>query len=138
MNIFQQIFNRLEALTDGIAEFASKPGNHKILKADGFMDLHVECIGKNHISLAHYYVQNGDLMADPEMEVRIVPETMMAEALTYSQASPPIYQQVYTADGKRYYPRLRSDLNSFLRTWLKNLENQGFYKRPKTYAGKAS
>lgn len=72
MNIFQQIFNRLEALTGGIVEFASTPGNHKILKA---------------------------------------------------------------ADGKRYYPRLRSELNSFLRTWLKNLENQGFYRRPKGKAG---
>ena len=40
-------------------------------KAPGFMDLVVEKIAPKTYSLAHYYVQNGDMMRDPEITFRL-------------------------------------------------------------------
>ena len=43
-------------------------GYVKIDNARGiFMPVIVEQVGRNQISIAHYYEQNGDLMADPEI-----------------------------------------------------------------------
>ena len=39
----------------------------KIDNSSGIMPVSVEWIGNNLFSVAHYYEQNGDLMADPEM-----------------------------------------------------------------------
>lgn len=104
-------------------------------QAPGFMDLVVERIspcsetGVPVLSLAHYFEQHGDLCADPEMTVRVFepkanrPEGLV-EALTFHQAIPPLYQEVYPAPGK-FSPRLKRDLNGFLVTWLRNLLDQG-------------
>ena len=67
----------------------------------------------------------GDVMADPDMEIRIIPSMKMVEALTFQQDNMGIYQQVYLEDG-RFYPSLKKELNNFLNTWLKNLIEQGF------------
>lgn len=77
------------------------------------------------ISMAHNFVQNGDLMADPDMEIRIVPSMKMIESLTYQLDSLGVYQVVYPEPGK-VYPRLKKELNHFLNQWLKNLIDQGF------------
>lgn len=115
------------------------------LRASGFMDLTVERLpdcdetGGIVLSLCHYYSLNGDLCQDPEMTVRLFPPGLTilqqlapstdpalgrAEALTFQQSSPLIYQQVYPKPGS-YYKSLRRDLNSFLGQWLRNLEAQG-------------
>ena len=101
------------------------------LKSGNFMDLNIDHLSyKNDdrsivISLAHNYIQNGDVMADPDMEIRIIPSMKMVEALTFKQDSIGIYQQVYLEDG-RFNPILKNDLNNFLNFWLKNLIEQGF------------
>jgi len=44
------------------------------IEMDGFMDLYIEKIGESKLSVAHYYTQRGDLMADPEIvEVETAP-----------------------------------------------------------------
>ena len=48
----------------------------------------------------------------------------MVEALTFQQAIPPIYQEVYPEPGM-VAPRLKRDLNAFLSLWLRNLKAQG-------------
>lgn len=102
-------------------------------QSGGYMDLVVEPVplpdavqGRSchAVSLAHYFKQNGDLCQDPEMVVLVTPELRMAEAFSFQQAIPPIYQAVYPAPGK-FYPRLKKDLNGFLRQWLMNLIQQG-------------
>lgn len=122
-NRYNWIYDRLDKITGGIKEFASKPGNYRKFKSSGFMDLCVECVCEGIVSLTHYYEQNGDLVPDPDMEVRVYDNS--AEALTFQMNN--IYQQVYTDDGKRFYPALKRDLNKFLHFWLCNLEKQGFY-----------
>jgi uncharacterized protein YqiB (DUF1249 family) len=107
--------------------FISFDGNYKRFESDGFMDLVVERISLDEISLAHYYEQDGDLMRDPEMTVRVYPGKAV-EALTYQQDNLGIYQEVYPEPGK-YVPLYKKELNEFLRIWLNNLKQQGFIKK---------
>jgi uncharacterized protein YqiB (DUF1249 family) len=89
------------------------------------MDLVIEKIGDNEYSFAHYYEQEGDLMADPEVTLKINDEKKAVETLTYYNAGIGLYQEVYPTP-KTYYPKLRMQLNGFLGDWLNNLINQGF------------
>jgi len=66
-------------------------------------------------------------MRDPEMTVKVYPGRAV-EALTYQQDNLGIYQEVYPEPGK-YVPYYKRELNSFLRIWLNNLKDQGFYKQ---------
>lgn len=131
MDVYFRIYQNIDKLIPGgVKEFSSKPGNHVKLQASGFMDLSIDCIGEGRISMAHNYIQNGDLMADPDMEIQIHP-TGVAEALTFQQDSLGLYQEVYTEGPhgeKMVYPQLKKDLNRFLEQWLKNLKMQGFYR----------
>ena len=101
------------------------------LKSGGFMDLNIDHLSHKDnenstvISIAHNYIQEGDVMADPDMEIRIIPKMKMIEALTFQQDNMGIYQQVYLEDGS-FYPTLKNELNNFLNSWLKNLIEQGF------------
>ncbi len=102
-NRYQWIYNKLNRLTGNVKQFAEQPGNTLKLQSEGFMDLIIESLGDNIISLAHYYQQNGDSIPDPDMTVRIH-DHGMAEALTFQDSS------------------------QFLNFWLTNLEKQGFYR----------
>lgn len=103
------------------------------LTSKGYMDLHVDYLRKEEsnntevIALAHNYTQNGDLMTDPDMEIRIYesPNYSYAEALTYQDQFG--YQQVYTRKNNQTFVNqaLKQKLNSFLNQWLKNLKVQG-------------
>jgi len=134
--IYETMYNKLDKiLPGGIEKFCSDPEGYAKLKAEGFMDLNIDVInwkedgqkGTFRIALAHNFVQNGDVMADPDMEIRIHRENKMVEALTYQLDSLGIYQEIYkTVDGKNAYsPKLRRDLNNFLNTWLRNIIQQG-------------
>lgn len=99
------------------------------LKSGAYMDLNLDYLGKDEqgiiIAMAHNFEQNGDIMADPDMQVRIIPEMHSIEALTYQLDSMGIYQEVYP-DANHVNPKVKKELNAFLETWLKNLIAQGF------------
>ena len=100
--------------------------NQVTLKSEPFMDLHFEKIGENTFAMAHYFEQNGDLVPDPDMEIRVFPEKGMVEALTFqSQLS---YSRVYPdpENPNLVNIRVKIELNRFLGMWLRNLINQGF------------
>ena len=121
--IYETIYKKLEKL--GITELVK----YKKLKSEGYMDLSIDILSDNeeekHIAMAHNFIQNGDVMADPDMEIKIYKKTKMAEALTYQLSSLGIFQRVYPEPGK-VYPKLKIQLNSFLDQWLTNLLSQGF------------
>lgn len=129
--IYETSYDRLERIGILAALTASNSGYVK-MSVPGFMDLHVDLLRKQGdrviVSLRHSYVQNGDSMADPDMEVAIIPSMKMAEALTFQQDGVPrlgtIYQQVYPEPGK-VNPRLKHELNQFLAQWLQNIIQQG-------------
>ena len=94
------------------------------LEADGFMDLTIEWIGSNRISITHYGEQNGDLMADPDMELIIDFDKKEILPATFQNDYIGIYQEVYS-DNNQWRPELSRELTTFLNTWLKNIEFQG-------------
>ena len=129
--IYERMYEKLVKLGIINQDGSLKFNEYLKLKSRNFMDLNIDHLshkddgGRIVISIAHNYNQNGDVMADPDMEIRIVPSMNMVEALTFQQDSMGIYQQVYLEDG-RFNPTVKRELNNFLNFWLKNLVDQGF------------
>ena len=121
--IHEQIYEKLILLAPDLLTLRS--GNYIKSKSIGYMDLSLDVLSSNDdeiiIALAHNYELNGDLVPDPDMEVRIFKNTKSAEALTYQDIR--TYDCVYD-DENNVDQRLQNSLNSFLNTWLKNCVGQ--------------
>lgn len=130
-DVYQLNYERMEKL--GLLNITE----HKILESPGFMPLNVEVIARNEkegtitYSLMHYYRQNGDLMRDPEMEIKVYPSLKMAEALTFRQdCFPSVFCEVYPEPGL-INVAMKGQLNKFLGQWLRNIKAQRFqYTEP--------
>lgn len=118
-NVYEMIFSRLQQMGI-IDENGEMRVDYLKFQSKGFMDLNVDRLWNDHIAIAHNYIQNGDVMADPDMEIRIFPQLKMAEAMTFRNDGMRINQEVYLEDG-RFYPRLKKELNPFLNSWLKRM-----------------
>lgn len=116
MLVHERIYQKLERL--GVLKVKELAR----LKSSSFMDLVIERLGDSRYSLSHYCEQNGDLVPDPDMEIRVFPDMRMAEALTYQDSFG--FRRVYE-DGK-IDAAAKKELNSFLEQWLANLLDQGF------------
>lgn len=117
----QMNFARLQTLAPHIMD---KRYRHATLSADGFMDLSIEWIGEDRLAIAHYGEQNGDLMADPDMELIVNFDRQEVLPATYQNDYLGVFQEIYL-EGNRWRPKLSRELTSFLNTWLRNLEFQG-------------
>ena len=122
-------YKHLKPLIDGM----NFDDSCRHFKSSGFMPLTVELLFKDDkgrwiYSMTHYGEQNGDLMADPDMELAIDHAAGTVEPLTFRNDYMGLHQSVYIErNGQRLYsPRLRSQLDDFLRQWLKNIEMQGY------------
>ena len=83
------------------------------IEVAGYEDLTIEKIGSNRLSVAHYHVQRGDLMCDPEIVFHI--DDGEWRAVRYTQ-HPRIHQ--HDPDGL--------DISEFVEQWSENLRRQGF------------
>lgn len=90
----------------------------------GFMPLTIEQVGDNFIAISHYYEQNGDAMADPDMEFAYDNDRKTLQARTYQQDALPRYDEVYGDDG--YNEELEEELNLFAHEWFQTIEKQGY------------
>lgn len=132
--VYHKIYRKLDKA--GILEVVKEGTGRKIwdkkYKSDGFMDLNIDRLTSNTIAMAHNYIQNGDVMADPDMEIEIDHEQKTAQALSFQMDGAGIYQQVFTYDDngnkKGIRMKLKKDLNKFLNRWLTNLNQQGFFE----------
>jgi len=121
------IYDRLQPIMDKLGD-----DDYVKLESDGFMPLSIDRLwtdedGAVRISMAHNYIQNGDVMADPDMEIMVYPDRQMAEAMTFQM--PNIFQQVYMvndAGQKMVDLKAKRELNNFLKMWLRNIKRQGF------------
>lgn len=91
-------------------------------RSEAFMDLNLEILHKQDshmvMSLSHYYKHpSGDMIPDPDMEIRVYRKHGFVEALTYKDCFG--CKQVYL-DENHYDLKLKKSLNSFLSQWLKN------------------
>ena len=95
------------------------------LPSDAMMDLNLDILSRNNhlirIALSHYYKQNGDMIADPDMEIIVNTKLMTANAMTYQDSM--IFQSAEQDGGINQ--ALVSELNVFLDQWLQNCIEQG-------------
>lgn len=115
-------YRKLSQIAKGIIESRY---SYLKFKANGFMDLTIERLSYERLSITHYYLQNGDLMRDPDMELIINHKKGTIMAATFRQDNLGINQRVYLEDN-RWSPKLSKQLNSFLNEWLGNIENQRY------------
>ncbi|MCG7850541.1 MAG: hypothetical protein MIO93_15395, partial [ANME-2 cluster archaeon] len=110
--IYENMFDKLVKLGIINQDGSLKFDEYLKLKSGCFMDLNIDHLCHKDsedsivIAIAHNYIQNGDVMADPDMEIKIIPKMKMVEALSFQQDNMGIYQQVYLEDGN-YYPKLK-------------------------------
>lgn len=124
MKRYEQMYNKLSKI---LGKDAKDFDGYVKLKSKGFMDLSIELLYETEeykvLAMAHYYKQNGDLVADPDMEIRVYKGYKAIEALAYQDSFG--YRKVYH-EGNKVDLQAKKDLNSFLNQWLKNIVNQGF------------
>ena len=119
---------------------------HLKIENQPFMPLTIERIGKIYwengilISLCHYYVQNGDMMQDPEMCFIVVDqrefdmaafEKVTIVPYLYQQAGLGIYEESMTFKNNVVdYCNNELQLQQviFANQWLQNIRLQGFLK----------
>jgi len=88
-----------------------------------FMDLHVEKVRPNRLSIAHYVKQNGDLCRDPEIVFKQVGEGFVPVELQQDTVFKPHYK--HDQDGL-------SGIDDLLERWGENLREQGHVEAAKT------
>lgn len=122
-DIYAQIFQKLQKIVPELMTI-EESGKSKV---EGYMDLNLDILHRRPdriiIALSHYYKQNGDMLADPDMELAVYPQQEKAEALAYQDTY--CYRRVYSDDGATVDARAKRELNGFLNQWLTNLINQG-------------
>ncbi len=133
---------RMAAIITQIAEAVdldlTKPGEAARIENAPYMSLHIECIGENLVSVAHYYRQNGDSVADPD-QVFFTKHGVDAGWIPVSIQQPGGYVMGYGGFGgefvatiiedsevKSFYPDRQASQASFANTWATNLRAQGF------------
>lgn len=120
----------MDTLTEGVIDYdhARKIQNNP---SKSIMAVHVEMVNMIPqgpvFSVAHYYVQNGDLMRDPDM-------TFLRGAdgeyypLSYQQDGLGIYQDAIEWDDsgnmKGFRPKMQADMVSFANDWMENIRDQ--------------
>ncbi|MFC1835875.1 DUF6908 domain-containing protein [Thermodesulfobacteriota bacterium] len=124
----------MDVITAGLVNI----GDHKIIdNTEGaFMPVHVELINKVGttadgrdtsaiFSVAHYFKQHGDMMADPEMLFWRAPDGNYYPTYFKQDGGLPIEQEsAILSDDEpiRFYPRLQKDHAIFAGTWMRNIK----------------
>jgi uncharacterized protein DUF6908 len=84
---------------------------------------------KRHISVAHYYYQEGDAIADPDI-------LMTDTGYPIEMQRPLLYTQVLWHDPQRgtlVNTRAKRDIEEFMRMWARNIKDQGWLGVAKEY-----
>ena len=104
--------------------FQAQEEFHVRFDMPGFDRLVIERIGSL-ISIAHYFEQNGDLIADPEVEIHY--PTWFPTAIT--QVIGGRREKFIKRDGQEFIDtRFHSEVTSFLAMWGRNIRAQGWDK----------
>ena len=87
---------------------------------EGWDKLSLEWIDRDTFSMMHYYIQNGDLMRDPDIVYRVDRERGEVYPISYENSGLGIYNEYEPNDSRS------ADANSFTVTWLNNLKHQNY------------
>jgi hypothetical protein len=118
----QQARKVLDKLTKGL----DNPGdNRKVANDDNYMPVSVEHVGTAAegpmFSVAHYFEQNGDLMADPEM-VFLKGFDDNYYPLHYQNGG--FFQQAWDVAKGMFWARAGREQATFAGVWMKNINYQ--------------
>lgn len=127
-NMPKQINKTASRVLDKLTEGLEVGESRKIDNAGpAIMAAVVECIGENLFSVAHYYEQNGDLVADPDMVFWKSPVGCWLP-VSFEMPALGVYQVALWFDGhpkpQRIDPRLVSEHAVFANDWMKNIRDQ--------------
>lgn len=122
----------MEILTQGLTEENSHREINNCPPNSGTMPVVVEHVGTCRMgdlfSVAHYYTQNGDLMADPEMVFLRATGTQDFYPVSYKLDALGVYREgyIFSEDGKtdRIWKSEQADEAVFAGTWMKNIRDQ--------------
>lgn len=144
MKVIQEIIER----EGGLERLTTQDGFYIRLERSGYMPLVIEHIGTGPrglplISVAHYYMQNGDAMRDPEITFEIVKDPVTIQQLrrgewrflpvSYRQDGAGIYQDLAWKNDAGvifHRPQEVRGVLSFVSFWNKNIRAQGFLDCP--------
>lgn len=90
------------------------------------MPLSIEVVG-DRIAMSHYYKQNGDMMADPDMEFVLNTDKKTLCARTFQQDNMNYYRDVEMNGDVVVDTELEQELNEFTKQWLNNIIDQEYY-----------
>ena len=99
----------------------------KFVAGDHMMPLSIELIDDDRIAISHYFEQNGDMMADPDMEFMFDNEKEELSARTFQQDNMNYYRDVSMDGDIVLDPELEEELNVFANQWLHNIINNDYY-----------
>lgn len=99
---------------------------HLKLALPSYMPLTIERTYEKEISIAHYYEQNGDLIADPDVSFLMLPGGWAACEIR--QVFGAVIAAELSDGGIKYNKRRQADIASFCVTWAANLRAQGWEK----------
>lgn len=92
----------------------------------GYMDLVMENIEDGKIAMSHYYEQNGDLMADPDMTFIVDKDNKYLIGDSFQQDNLSYYEEANNN------PIVINDFNTFTSDWLRNIK-EAKYKVEQIY-----
>jgi len=111
---------------------------HLKLINEPYMRFTFESIGEDEkyrfFAMAHYYEQNGDLVADPDIEFAVHKKTGDLIPMGIMQMG--MYKRYFYPDTMKINMAGSKSLMSFLNMWSGNLVSQGFRPKDKVSMGK--
>lgn len=106
----------------------NSPESYLRLEQPSLMPLVIEKIGEHLISVAHYYTQNGDMMADPDIVFFTGYHEWMPIQITQTPLGFTNVAEL-SPDGtsiKSFRPQAQAELATFCREWADNLQAQNW------------
>ena len=120
--LFQKTIEYLLKSHNLLDDFHAHESFHVRFDKTGYQRLVIERHGEM-ISVAHYFEQNGDLVADPDVELHY--PSWVPTAIT--QAYFGYRQKFIERDGKTFVDtRFDREVSSFLAMWARNIQAQGW------------
>ncbi|MCI8792278.1 MAG: N-6 DNA methylase [Eubacterium sp.] len=89
-----------------------------------FMPLTIEVVGNDRIAISHFIEENGDLLADPDMEFEVSHETKTLNARMYQQDTLRRFENVI--QNGMVNEELEDELNEFAEQWFTNIQRNRY------------
>lgn len=118
----KEIFERL---VDTFEPVMTGDTNYQKYEADGYQPLSVEMRG-DILTVAHTYVQNGDLMWDPRIDFKVDYDNKKVMPISYENSGLGVYEEYDIAEPTSQLIEKLHELLDFTDTWLDNIEAQGY------------